>query len=78
MKRLLLLVSAFVTGCYSETIGPYVTEVVPSKDRTQYLVQRCYITLDHGLFGSSTLTRGNCETEKLHPLPASSATTGKP
>jgi hypothetical protein len=44
-------------GCYSETIGPYVTDVV-SKDKS-HVVTRCGINLDHGLFGGVSPSKGN-------------------
>lgn len=66
--KCLVLIAVFCTGCYSETIGPYVTEIVPSKDHTHYVVTRCMINLDHGLFGSVSPSKGDCQTDKIVPL----------
>ena len=66
------------SGCYSETIGPYVTEVVASKDKSHYVVTRCMINLDHGLFGSVSVSKGECETSKLPPLAIAAQGTSKP
>jgi hypothetical protein len=71
-----VVLSLVSTGCYSETIGPYVTEIVVAKDGAGYKVTRCMINLDHGLFGSVSPSKGECTTDKLPSVPPSTSSAG--
>lgn len=75
VRRLPVIAAVLSAGCYSETIGPYVTEVVASKDRSHYVVTRCLISLDHGLFGGTSVSKGDCTKDELPPLQAAGSGT---